>query len=61
MKKDAQLARLSSGSTEKLPTQLIFFKEKLNDRYFSKVKLVTYYSQIPLNPNKEKDLKKEIN
>jgi hypothetical protein len=46
MKKDAQLARLSSGSTEKLPTQLIFFKEKLNDRYFSKVKLVTYYSQI---------------
>jgi hypothetical protein len=43
MKKDAQLARLSSGSTEK-PQLLLFFKEKLNDRYFSKVKLVTYYS-----------------
>jgi hypothetical protein len=42
MKKDAQLARLSSG-TEKHQSATTF-KEKLNDRYFSKVKLVTYYS-----------------
>jgi hypothetical protein len=41
--KDAQLARLSSGSTEKTPMHATFLK-KLNDRYFFKGELVTYYS-----------------
>jgi hypothetical protein len=51
--KDAQLARLSSGSTESLPMQLLLFFKEINDRYFQgEVSDLLFPSQIPLNPKK---------